>query len=163
MAEQFDPQTLQILLHVEETQHEQSLAHRQSIFNAFSLGTAGLAALLAGAIAPGQMSQGLKYPVISAVIVTCLFVIVYIHQQRDSSERAMGIVRDIDQKLRLFSEGTYLGKKAVLPGSYTWTQPNLCGFSWRIDVWLVLALVLLGAAIIFAILALPIPTCEIPS
>ncbi len=147
----------EILLHIHQIQHDQSLSHRQSIFNAFSLALAGLMALMAGALAPGKMSLGLKIPVSTAVVAACVIIIIYIHRQRESSERAMGIIRAIDKRLDLFEPNEYLPGKSVLPETYACPQPKWGGFSTRIDVWLVSALVVLSGAVIGIVWALPTP------
>lgn len=63
MMEELSEQQREILLFVHQSQHEESLQHRRSILNAFSLSMTGLMAIMAGAIAIGHMSVNLTFPI----------------------------------------------------------------------------------------------------
>jgi hypothetical protein len=62
----------EILLAVYEGQRAESLQHRQSLFNAYSLSLAGLMALAAGVLATPKPTLGLKIIVGMMVLAVCL-------------------------------------------------------------------------------------------
>ncbi len=146
----------EVLLFVHQSQHEESMQHRQSIFNAFSLSMAGLMAIVAGAIAPGYMASNLKWGVGVAVAVVCVFIIHFIRQQRQESEKAMGILRTIEKQLELYENGKYILGTSVLPQGFTKSPTRLLGFT-RGDWFAIFALVFLGLSIIAVLFLLPLP------
>jgi len=100
LMEELSEQQREILLFVHQSQHEESLQHRRSILNAFSLSVTGLMAIMAGAIAIGHMSVNLKNGVVIAIVVVWVSVIAFIRQERQKSEEAMEILRSIEEPLK---------------------------------------------------------------
>jgi type IV secretory pathway VirB3-like protein len=152
-----DPEQLEILLHIHQSQHERSLAHLNAIFNAFSLSVTGLMVLTAGVMTLNYIPANLKWLVVVAVVVVCVCIILYIRDQRQASERAIEIFRAIDTRLELFEKDKFLQGKSVLPQKYAKSQPTWMGFSRRVDWLLVLPLVILALVIIVVTLQLPPP------
>lgn len=146
----------EILLHVHGIQHAVSLAHLNAIFSAFSLTLTGLLVLTAAVFTLGHMSICLKFLLCFVVLAVCLVMLNLIRDQRQASERAIGIARAIDWELGLFENDRYLTGKTVLPEEYSKPQPTLKGFSRRVDLPLVLALVALSLGLIVIIFSLPI-------
>jgi hypothetical protein len=155
--EKLNPEQLEILLHIHQSQHERSLAHLNAIFNAFSLSVTGLMVLTAGVMTLNYIPANLKWLVVSAVLAVCVCIILYIRDQRQASERAIEILRAIDTQLELFEKGKYLPGKSVLPEEYAELQPTWMGFSRRVDWLLVSPLVVLALVIIIVTLQLPPP------
>jgi hypothetical protein len=154
--EKLNQEQQEVLLSIHQSQHEESMGHRQSIFRAFSLSMAGLMAVLAGAVAPGYMAPDLKWGVGVAVVVACVFIIRFIRQQRQESERAMQILRTIETRLGLYEKDKYVPEKSVLPEEFSKPQAIRMGLS-RGDRFLVVALVMLGSSIIGVLMLLPAP------
>ncbi len=150
-----DPEQLEILLHIHQSQHDRALAHLNAIFNAFSLSVTGLLVLAAGVMTRDYISFNLKWLMIVAVVVVCVCIILYIRDQRLASERAIEIFRAIDTQLELFEKDKYLQGKSVLPQEYAKSQPTWMGLSRRVDWLLVLPLVILALVIIIVTLQLP--------
>ena len=152
-----NPEQLEILLHIHQSQHERSLAHLNAIFNAFSLSVTGLMVLTAGVMTLNYIPANLKWLVVVAVAVVCVCIILYIRDQRQASERAIEIFRAIDTQLELFEKDKYLQGKSVLPWEYAEPQPTWMGFSRRVDRLLIFLLVFLALIITFVTLRPPPP------
>ncbi len=146
----------EILLHFHQSQHEEALQHRQSILNSFSLSTAGLLALLGGAIAAGYMSLALKCVVGGAAFIVYWLIGLFIGAQRRKTEEAMHIMRTIEKQLRAYDVGTYVPDEPLLPERFKNPQTICLGLLSRGDILQVVTLLLLFAAIAVVLYSLPI-------
>lgn len=151
-----DNQQLQkILLSVYEAQRQESLQHRQTIFSTFSLSMVGLMAVLAGVIAPGHMPSTLKWPVAIAIVVISISTIRFIRQQRQESEKAMRIMRSVEDRLGFYDPGRYLPGQPLLPAEYSRSHATRTGFS-REDLFSAASILLLGIVIIILLVCMPV-------
>jgi len=108
----------ELLLAVYEGQRAESLQHRQTIFNSFSLSMAGLLAIAAGVVAPGHLSCELKVIIAVVVLFVVISITYFICTQRAKSEEAMKIMRELEKHFRLFDKGTIIEGKQILPDKY---------------------------------------------
>lgn len=148
------PDNKDLLLAVYEGQRSESLQHRQSLFNAFSLSLAGLLAMAAGVLAAPKLDTGLRWLVAGVVVIVCASMFMLIRKQRAESEKAMCIMRRIESYLRLFEKGSVIPNETVLPSDFA-TPPCLpCGLT--AGDWLQAgALVLVGVGILGLLYFLP--------
>jgi len=103
------------LLAVYEGQRAESLQHRQSIFNAFSVSLAGLLAIAVGVAAQDHLEPPLKWTIAIAVFIVWVSIFIFIRSQRAESEKAMDVMRKIESNLKLFEEDAFISKDTVLP------------------------------------------------
>jgi hypothetical protein len=150
-----DQQPQEILLSVYEAQRQESLQHRQTIFNTFSLSMVGLMAILAGVIAPGHMPSTLKWPVAIAIVIISISTIRFIRQQRQESEKAMRIMRSVENHLGFYEPGRYWPDQSLLPKEYSKSHTTWTGLS-RADLFSAASILLLGIVIIILLVCMPV-------
>jgi len=109
----------ELLLAVYEGQRAESLQHRQTIFNSFSLSMAGLLAIAAGIVAPGHLPVELKCIIGSVVLIVLASISIFIVSQRAESEKSMKIMRKIELHLNLFEPNAVITDDTVLPKKYS--------------------------------------------
>ncbi len=112
-----DPE--ETLRSVRQSLHEESLGHRNSIFNVFSLTLAGLMTVLAGILALGHMQTSLKWSIVVAITLVWVAAVSFMHQQRRKSDYAMRIMRRIETQLELDKVGAYIPGMRVFPEDFT--------------------------------------------
>jgi hypothetical protein len=150
----------EILLFVHQSQHEESLEHRQSILSAFSLSMAGLLAIMAGAITTNSLSVPAKVGIGVGVFIAFASVTLFIRQQRRKSESAREIQRNIERELSLYEENVYLDEQAVLPQKFETPQRDFLGLT-HVDLTLIAPLFLLSVCIIVVVSLIPsLPPCS---
>lgn len=122
-------QDQEVLLAVYEGQRAESLQHRQSLFNAYSLSLAGLMAIAAGVLAVSDLMVGLRVVIAAVVVVVCVSMFLLIHKQRAESEKAMQIMRRIESYLQLFESGALIPGESVLPPGFANPPVLKCGLT----------------------------------
>src|SRR5206468_5100631 len=115
-------------------QRAESLQHRQSLFNAYSLSLAGLMAIAAGVLAVSDLDAGMRWVVAILVVVVCVTMLLLIHKQRTESEKAMRIMRRIEVYLRLCEPGALIPGESVLPEDFV--RPPVVRFGLTTGDWL---------------------------
>jgi hypothetical protein len=105
----------ELLLSVYQGMRSESLQHRSSILTSYGLAIAGLLAIGAGGLAPGKLPMNMKWLIAFIIVAVCISIWVFIKRQRAESEKAMAVMRQIEDHYRLFETGKYLVKKSVLP------------------------------------------------
>jgi len=128
----------EILRFVHQSQHEEALAHRQSISNAFSLSLTGLMVILGGVISVEQKPSWFRWGIPIAVIFICWVEICFMKQQRRETEKAMEILIQIERQLGLYEKDRYLPDKPVFLEEFSTTtsvgpyhRPGLKRRGWR--------------------------------
>ena len=122
---------------VYQSQRQESLQHRRSISNAYTLVTTGLVVLLGllvTADSPPRLSLAI---LIGAVIPTMVFFTCWFMQrQRSEANKALGILIKIEQQLGFYQTGRYLPRDTVLPADWVNAPdspgglPMEIGFRW---------------------------------
>ena len=151
-----DKQDLDVLLHVHDAWRQESMGHRQSIFNTFSLSMVGFLAVLAGVLAPGALPGTLKVLVSIAVVVAALFMTAFIIHQRRQSEVAMNVVRRIEEILGMYERDRFIPAQALLPEPFSRSHASWIGLS-PADWLQILAISLLATGITIIVIISPTP------
>lgn len=151
--EKNDNESKEILLAVYESQRQESLTHRQSIFNTFQFSLLGLMAILAGIVAPGKLSCNLKIAITVSILLLTTASVFFIRRQRNESEKAMNLMRNIERKLGLYETGRYL-EEELLPIDYQESHVGIWGLS-RSDWLSVGSIVLIALSIVIVVIILP--------
>lgn len=152
--EELNSEQRQTLRFIHQAQRDESLGHRKSIFNAFSLSMAGLLVVLAGVVSADAMLPILKGVISFAVVVVGIMICSFIWQQRQESEKGMKIMRQIERQLGLYDVGRYISGQEVLPTELQGPTNMKLGIT-KGDWFQVIPLVLLALSIIVVVILLP--------
>jgi hypothetical protein len=147
-------ENIDVLIAVYEGQRSESLQHRQSMLNAFSLSLTGLLALAAGVLAAPNLDIKLRCLLAFVVFVVCVTMTRLIQKQRIESEKGMSIMRKIEAHLRLFTKGGVIPNETILPPSFAKSMRLTCGLNGA--DWLQAGtLLIVGVGIVFLLAWLP--------
>jgi uncharacterized membrane protein YhhN len=118
-----------LLISVYNGQRSESLQHRQSLLNAYSLSLAGLMAIAGGILVAPKVTAASRWIIVAVVVIVCVSMFMLIRRQRAESEKAMCIMRNIENHLGLFSVGTLIPNEIVLPEEFTKSPHMRCGLT----------------------------------
>lgn len=139
---------IDILLSVVQGQRQESIQHRQTILNLFSLSIAGLMVILGGVISANKLSCELIWIIGIGIGTICICIPLFICQQRKESDKGMEVMRTIEKHLKLYKENSFIPGKSILPGSFANEKRGLT----TADYFQTFTIIFLGLIIILAII-----------
>ncbi|SDO94896.1 hypothetical protein [Desulforhopalus singaporensis] len=108
----------EILISVYSGQRQESLQHRQSIYNSFSLAIAGLLVILGGLLAGGPINTYIRVVSGIGILAFCIYISLFIKQQRNESDKGLAIMLKIEKEWGLYEKDRYIKNETVLPESF---------------------------------------------